>query len=194
MQKARAGGFRARAIFKLEEIDSKYRLIKPDTRLVDLGSAPGSWSQYAVRKVRNADQIVALDLLPMDDVPGVRFIQGDFTDYDIIEQAKQTLSGHPVDLVLSDMAPNITGIRATDQARAELIQESILYFCNEALRPGGALLTKLFEGEAAVFMRKQMKTLFAQSQAIKPDASRAESKEIFLLARGYHGPVVSVRD
>lgn len=187
VRKARAGGFRARAIFKLEQIDQKYRLIKPDTRLVDLGSAPGSWSQYAANRVRDPAQIVAVDLLSMEVVPGTQFIQGDFTDPSTVEQVIDAIPGHTVDLVLSDMAPNITGIRATDQARAEALQESILLFCQQALRPGGCLLTKLFEGEAAVFMRHQMKTLFDQSQAIKPEASRSESKEIYLLGRGYHG-------
>jgi 23S rRNA (uridine2552-2'-O)-methyltransferase len=187
VKKARAGGFRARAIFKLEQIDQKFRLIMPNTRLVDLGSAPGSWSQYAISRVQNPNQVVAVDLLPMEQISGVPFIQGDFTESKTIEQVFNALNGSMVDLVLSDMAPNITGIRATDQARAEALQESILFFCSQALKPGGTLLTKLFEGEAAVFMRHQMKTLFSQYQAIKPDASRSQSKEIFLLARGYKG-------
>lgn len=187
VQQARAAGWRARAIFKLEEIDNKYHLIKSETRLVDLGCAPGSWSQYAIAKVQHPRQIVALDLLSMESIPGINFIQGDFTDLKVIDAAKRALGDNLADLVLSDMTANITGISATDQARAELIQQSILLFCGQALRPGGVLLTKLFEGEAAMFMRNQMKTLFQQFQAIKPDASRAESKEIFLLARGYQG-------
>jgi len=187
VKKARAGGFRARAIYKLEQIDQKYRVIAPSTRLVDLGSAPGSWCQYAITKVKNPGQVVAVDLLPMEQVSGITFIQGDFTEPVVIEQVFRALNDGAVDLVLSDMAPNITGVRVTDQARAEALQESILFFCSQALKPGGTLLTKLFEGEAAVFMRHQMKTLFSQYQAIKPDASRSQSKEIFLLAKGYKG-------
>lgn len=187
VKKARASGFRARAIYKLEQIDRKFRLIGADTRVVDLGSAPGSWSQYAAGRVKGVDQVVAVDLLPMEAIPGVAFIQGDFTDNELIQRVLEHLGGQKVDLVLSDMAPNITGIRATDQARSELIQESLLVFCAQRLRPGGALLTKLFEGEAAVKMRAQLKPLFRQFQVIKPDASRSESKEIFILAKGYTG-------
>ncbi len=187
VKKARAEGFRARSAFKLEQIDQKYRLIRPTTRLVDLGSSPGSWCQYAVKRINASDHVLAVDLLSMQPVSGVRFIQGDFTDQDIVELVKQSLGAEPIDLVLSDMAPNITGIRATDQARAALLQESILEFCRIVLKPGGALLTKIFEGEAALAMRSEMKNLFSQFQAIKPDASRAESTEIYLLGRGYRG-------
>lgn len=187
MQKARAGGFRARAVFKLEQIDARYRLIRPSTRLVDLGSAPGSWAQYAVTRVASPDQVIAVDLLPMPDVPGVRFIQSDFTCQGTVEKLLDSLDGHALDLVLSDMAPNITGIRATDEARAAEIQQAVLDFCGLALRRGGSLLTKLFEGETAVLTRKQMKPLFDQVQAIKPDASRSESREIFLLGKGFRG-------
>ena len=187
VKKARKGGYRARAVFKLEQIDKKHQLIKPDTKLVDLGSAPGSWSQYAVKRVNHPAQVVAVDILPMDEVPGVQFINGDFTQEDVIQRILGALEGAQVDLVLSDMAPNITGIRATDQARAEILQRSILQLCEQALKPGGGLLTKLFEGETAIFMRLQMKTLFNRFQVVKPEASRSESKEIFLLARGYSG-------
>lgn len=186
VRKARAGGFRARAIYKLEQIDRKFRLIRADTRVVDLGSAPGSWSQYAAGRVKGEDQVVAVDLLPMEAVPGVTFVQGDFTDKEVIQGVLEHLGGQKVDLVLSDMAPNITGIRATDQARAELIYESVLAFCARGLRPGGVLLTKLFEGEAAVNMRAHLKPLFQRFQVIKPDASRSESKEIFILAQEYN--------
>ena len=185
VQKARKIGYRARAAFKLEQIDRKFGLIRPQSRIVDLGSAPGSWSQYASGRVSGEHQIVAVDRLPMQNISGVHFIQGDFTENRVIEQVMEYLEGHQIDLVLSDMAPNITGIKATDQARAELIQESILEFCARALRPGGALVTKLFEGESAIVMRSQLKSLFVDFQAFKPDASRNESKEIFLVAREY---------
>ena len=185
VRKARAGGLRARAHFKLEEIDKRYHLIRPSTRLVDLGSAPGSWTQYAADRVTNPDQIVAIDLLPMQAVKGVHFISGDFTDSGVIAQVIAVLGNHPIDLVLSDMAPNITGIRVTDEARAEAIQHAVLAFCGNALRRGGALLTKLFEGETAAMMRQQMRSQFEQVQALKPDASRAESRELYLLGRGH---------
>ena len=185
VQKARQSGYRARAAFKLEQIDRKFGLIRPDSRIVDLGSAPGSWSQYAASRVSGEHQIVAVDRLPMQDISGVQFIQGDFTENTVIEQVLAYLEGDRIDLVLSDMAPNISGIRATDQARAESIQESILNFCAEALRPGGALVTKMFEGESAVAMRSHLKSLFAHFQAFKPEASRSESREIFLVAREY---------
>ena len=168
-----------------KQIDQKVRLIKTTSRLIDLGAAPGSWSQYAAKKVGPQGQILAVDLLPMEQVPGVQFIQGDFTDPEVIDEIRDATGGEPLNLVLSDMAPNITGIRATDQARIEVLQEAILGFWSDALTPGGLLLTKLFEGEAAVEMRKRAKTLFKDIQVMKPDASRSESKEVFLLASGY---------
>ncbi len=187
VRKARADGLRARAFFKLEQIDEKYRLIRPSTRLVDLGSAPGSWSQYAARKVADPGQVVAVDLLPMDSVPGVTFLQGDFTDQAVLEQVLTALDDTPLDLVLSDMAPNISGVRATDEARAEVLQDAVLGFCFRALRRGGVLLTKLFEGETATRMRRHMGEAFDHVQAIKPAASRARSREIYLLGRGFRG-------
>ncbi|MBX2867710.1 MAG: RlmE family RNA methyltransferase [Acidiferrobacterales bacterium] len=187
VKKARASGFRARAAFKLEQIDNKVGLIKPASRIADLGAAPGSWSQYAVKKLNQPGQIVAVDLLPMREIPGVQFIQGDFTDPEIILQVLGVLEGRLLNLVLSDMAPNITGIKSTDQARIESLQESVLAFCGAAMEQGGNLLTKLFEGESAVKMRQLTKPLFNQIQVMKPDASRSESKEIFLLCTGYLG-------
>lgn len=187
VRKARSEGLRARAYFKLEEVDRKYRLIRPGTRLVELGSAPGSWTQYAAGRVSSPQQVVAVDLLPMEPVEGVGFIQGDFTDPALTEAVRQRLEGAPVDLVLSDMAPNITGIRATDEARSEAIHEAVFTFCKTALRPGGSLLTKVFEGDAAVMARKVMKRDFEQLVVIKPDASRSRSRETYLLGRFYRG-------
>lgn len=185
VRKARDQGYRARAAYKLEQIDRKFRLIKPTTRLIDLGSAPGSWAQYALSKVQDPQQIVAIDLLPMTSIQGVHFIEGDFTDPAVADRVYTALGGHRLDLVLSDMAPNITGIRATDDARAEALQEAVLLFCERALGRGGSLLTKLFEGATANWMRQQLSSRFDSMQVIKPEASRAESREIFILARGY---------
>ncbi len=190
VRKARAGGARARSFFKLEQIDRKYRLIRPSTRVVDLGSAPGSWTQYVAERVSFPAQVVAVDRLDMVPVPGVHFVQGDFTDPGVSDDVLAWIGDSPVDLVLSDMAPNITGIRATDEARAEEIQEAVMEFCDRALRPGGTLLTKLFEDGTATGIRREMGLRFDRTFTVKPDASRAESREFYLLGKGFLGGTV----
>ncbi len=185
VRQARRQGLRARSVFKLEQIDRKHRLIKPNAKIVDLGSAPGSWSQYAASKVIGGDQIIAVDLLPMKEIAKVRFIQGDFSDMATQQRVFDGCKERKIDLVLSDMAPNITGIEITDQANATQLQDAILTFCLKALNLRGNLLTKLFEGESMGCIRKKMLTHFDQIQLIKPEASRAESKEVYLLARGF---------
>ena len=188
VKQARSQGLRARSVFKLQQIDQKYRLIKPYSKIVDLGAAPGSWSQYAASKVIGSDQcnqIVAVDLLPMKEIAKVWFVQGDFTDVEIHRQVCGYFKTGKIDLVLSDMAPNITGIGITDQANAAQLQDTILTFCLTALNLHGHLLTKLFEGESVGCVRKKMTKYFEQIQMIKPEASRAESKEVYLLARGF---------
>ena len=185
VRKARQDGLRARAAFKLSEIDEKYQLIKKGFTVVDLGAAPGSWSHYVATKLRGSGQIIALDLLDMDPISGVDFIQGDFTQSEVIEKLRVSLGESKIDLVLSDMAPNITGITVKDQAGCELIFESLMTFCNQALRQGGDMLFKMFEGESANIARKTLKTEFEQFHVVKPEASRARSKEVFFLAKGY---------
>ena len=185
VRQAQSQGLRARSVFKLEQIDQKYRLIKPISKIVDLGSAPGSWSQYAASKVVGSDQIVGVDLLPMKEITRVRFIQGDFCDPDNHRRIFDCFKEGKIDLVLSDMAPNITGIRITDQANAAQLQDAILAFCLKALKARGNLLTKLFEGESVGFVRKRFIDHFDRVQMVKPDASRAESREVYLLARGF---------
>ncbi len=187
VQAARRGGFRARSVFKLKQIDRKYRLIKPDSLILDLGAAPGSWCQYAVRQIGAAGRIVAVDLLAMEAVEKVNFIHGDFTNDKVVEEILAAFDGRPPDLVLSDMAPNISGISSTDQAHMETLQQAVLEFCRYRMRPGGALLTKLFAGESESIIRKQLGDCFARTHAIKPDASRPQSREIYLLARGCKG-------
>ena len=182
VQKARKSGYRARAAYKLEEIDKKYRLLKPGQKVIDLGAAPGSWSQYAVKKVGSSGLLIMVDLLPFDAIEGAHLIQGDFTDTATLETIKSLSKGSLFDLVLSDMAPNITGIALQDQARYERLLESVLAFCETALRPGGNLLTKFFEGQSAQHIRERMKSQFSQLKTIKPDASRSQSKELYLLA------------
>lgn len=187
VRKARVDGVRGRAFYKLSQVDREHRLVRPSSRVVDLGSAPGSWTQYVVGRVASPAQVLAVDLLPMTPVPGVRFIQGDFTERDVSDDVLLRLGGSPVDLVLSDMAPNITGIRATDEARMEEIQEAVLDFCDHALRPGGDMLTKLFEGGSATGVRKGMRARFDRTYTIKPSASRSASREFYLLGRGFLG-------
>ena len=185
VQQARASGYRARAVYKLKQINDKFKLITPGSLVVDLGAAPGSWSQYVSTIVEGEDQIVSVDLLPMEPVKKVTFIKGDFTDEVVVEQIRAILNNRELDLVLSDMAPNISGIRATDQARAQELQDMMLTFCERSLKRGGSLVTKLFEGEAVSATRKKLDLQFSRVQMVKPDASRSESKEIFVLARGY---------
>jgi 23S rRNA (uridine2552-2'-O)-methyltransferase len=182
VQKARKSGYRARAAYKLEEIDQKFRLIKPGQTVIDLGAAPGSWSQYAVKKLKGNGQLIMLDLLPFDEIDGAQLIRGDFTELEALDKIKSLTEGRLFDLVLSDMAPNITGIALQDQARYERLLESVLSFCETALRPGGVLLTKFFEGESAQLIRTRLKAQFNQLKTIKPDASRSHSKELYLLA------------
>jgi 23S rRNA (uridine2552-2'-O)-methyltransferase len=185
VEQAVRGGWRARAVFKLEQIQSKERLLKPGSVCVDLGSAPGSWSQLAVRLVGSTGRVVAIDLLPMDAIAGVDFLQGDFTDADTVTKLKEMLGGAEVDLVMSDMAPNITGNRAIDQPRSLLLLEEALLFATEVLKPGGDLLVKAFQGEGIDSFTRDLKRHFATVKTIKPKASRPESREIYLLARTY---------
>src|SRR5690606_28845787 len=147
VRQAQAGGWRSRAVFKLEELDRKERLLAPGRVVVDLGAAPGAWSQYAVGRVGPRGRVVAVDLLEMMPLPQVSFIQGDFRDEATLEAIRQALAGAPVDLVLSDMAPNMSGMRAVDQPRSMYLAELALALAEEVLKPGGALVVKLFQGE-----------------------------------------------
>ncbi len=184
VQRARAGGLRSRAAFKLSEIDDKDHLLRPGMTVVDLGSAPGSWSQVAARRIAPGGRLVALDLLPMDAIHAVHFIQGDFREEEILRQLVQSLDGRQVDLVLSDMAPNMSGIASVDQARVMLLAELTLEFCREHLKPGGGLLVKVFQGEGFMELRKAMQEMFTKLHLRKPAASRDRSAEIYLLAQG----------
>lgn len=187
VRRARQAGFRARAVFKLEYIDRKYRLLKPASVVVDLGAAPGSWSQYAAARISGGGRVIAVDRLAMRAIEKVNFIRGDFTNESVVAQIAAALEGRLADLVLSDMIPDISGISARDQARAETLQHAVLEFCRGALKPGGQLLTKLFAGEAAQAIRGRLDDRFEQVRTIKPDASRSQSREIYCLARGYAG-------
>lgn len=184
VQRARAEGWRSRAAFKLTEVDDKDKLLKPGMTVVDLGSAPGSWSQVAARRVAPGGRLIALDLLPMDALHGVQFIQGDFRDDEVLQALAKALDGRQVDLVLSDMAPNMSGIAVVDQARVMLLAELTLEFCGQHLKPGGDMLVKVFQGDGFMELRKALQKQFRTLQMRKPAASRNRSAEIYLLARG----------
>lgn len=181
VRKARERGYRARAAFKLLELDAKDRFLKPGLRVVDLGAAPGSWSQVAIERVGEGGRVVALDVLPMDELPGVEFIQGDFREDEVLAEL-ETLVGRRVDLVLSDMAPNISGIAASDQARSMDLAELALEFAREWLEPRGVFVVKLFQGEGFDRFVADARQAFGNVRLRKPDASRKESREVYLVA------------
>jgi 23S rRNA (uridine2552-2'-O)-methyltransferase len=183
VQRARADGLRSRAAFKLSEIDDKDHLLKPGMTVVDLGSAPGSWSQVAARRVAPGGRLFALDMLPMDALHGVDFLQGDFQEPSVLAAFEARLEGRPVDLVLSDMAPNMSGIPLADQARVMYLAELTLEFCERHLKPGGALLVKVFQGSGFMELRSELTKIFTTLHVRKPAASRDRSAEIYLLAR-----------
>jgi len=183
VQRARVEGWRSRAAFKLTEIDDKDKLLKPGMTVVDLGSAPGSWSQIAAKRVAPGGRLIALDLLPMEPVHGVLFIQGDFRDDAALQALADALDGRQVDLVLSDMAPNMSGIGMVDQTRVMLLAELTLEFCARHLKPGGDMLTKVFQGDGFMELRRALQQQFQTLHMRKPAASRNRSAEIYLLAR-----------
>ena len=186
VQKARRLGFRSRARFKLEEIDQKDHLLVPGQIVVDLGAAPGGWAEYAVEKVGRKGLVVGLDILPMEPVPGVVFLQADFTE-DAALKALEAVPGMGpgIDLVLSDMAPNISGIDVSDQAKAMYLAELALDFAKKRLKSGGIFLAKVFQGTGFDEFLADLRTNFTTVVSRKPKASRARSREMYLLAKGY---------
>lgn len=182
VKRAHAEGWRSRAVFKLEEIDGRDRLIRDGMTVVDLGAAPGGWSQYAARQ---GARVVALDLLAMEPLDGVTFIQGDFREDATLQALRDELAGARVGLVMSDMAPNISGMKAVDQPRAMHLAELALELAGEVLKPGGDFLVKTFQGEGFEALLQDMRTRFETVKSRKPGASRARSNEVYLLARGY---------
>jgi 23S rRNA (uridine2552-2'-O)-methyltransferase len=183
VQRAAREHWRSRAVFKLKQIQAKERILKPGMRCIDLGASPGGWSQYAAQVVGPAGRVWAVDLVPMEPVAGVTFIEGDFTASETLAALTVALEGVPVDLVLSDMAPNISGNRAVDQSRASQLAEEALELCSEVLRPGGSLLVKLFQGEGFEAVVDAARVRFSKVRLLKPKASRPESREMYLLAR-----------
>jgi 23S rRNA (uridine2552-2'-O)-methyltransferase len=183
VQRAKKEGWRSRAVFKLSEIDEKDHLLKPGMTVVDLGAMPGSWCQYAVKRIQPGGRIVALDLLEMEPMTGVEFIQGDFRDETLLRRLEETLGGRPVDLVLSDMAPNMSGVAVADNARVMHLAELTLDFARSHLKPGGDMLVKVFQGAGFMELREAVKAVFSTLQVRKPAASRDRSAETYLLAR-----------
>ena len=187
VQRAKAEGYRSRAAFKLMEIDERDRLLKPGAVVVDLGAAPGSWCQAVVKKVGPKGRVFALDLLEMEPVAGVDFLQGDFTEDAVLSALEERLDGQPVDVVLSDMAPNMSGIELVDQARCIHLAELALDFCEHHLKPGGAFVVKVFQGQGFMEFRQAAQTRFKSFQTRKPKASRDRSAEVYLLGTGFLG-------
>ncbi|MBS0602102.1 MAG: 23S rRNA (uridine(2552)-2'-O)-methyltransferase RlmE [Proteobacteria bacterium] len=185
VRRAQAEGWRSRAVYKLQEINERDRLLKPGTTLVDLGAAPGGWSQYAARSLGERGRVLALDILPMDALAGVDFIQGDFREETVFAQLLATLAGTPVDLVISDMAPNTSGLKAVDQPKQMYLVELALDFARQTLRPGGDFLVKVFQGEGFDALLKDLRADFGSVATRKPKASRARSAELYLLARNF---------
>ena len=185
VQQARRDGWRSRAVYKLEQIDLKERLLKPGIVCVDLGSAPGSWSQYVTRKLGGKARIVAVDLLPMDALPEVEFIQGDFTDAVTLDRICDLIGDSRADLVMSDVAPNISGNRAVDQPRSMYLAELAMDVCQQILRPGGSFVCKLFQGEGIDAYITAARGAFKRVKVFKPKASRPASREVYLVARNY---------
>jgi len=180
---AQQKGLRSRSAFKLLELNEKYDLIKPGMIVVDLGAAPGGWCQLALSLVGPRGKVIGLDILPVEPLPDVHIIEGDFTEDEALRELEAVLEGQRVDLVLSDMAPNMSGVAATDQAKAMYLAELALDFVRNHLKPGGNFVVKLFHGEGFDEFVKEARSLFQTVQARKPKASRPRSREVYLLAR-----------
>ena len=182
VQRAQAAGWRSRAVFKLEEIDQRERLLKPGAVCLDLGAAPGAWSQYARRRLGPKGRVVATDLLPMEPLSGVEFVQGDFREEEVFGQILGLLPEHGVDVVLSDMAPAMSGVDVTDQARSMHLSELALDMASRVLKRGGDALIKVFQGAGFEDLVRTARSEFARVRLVKPQASRARSPEMYLLA------------
>ncbi len=189
VQQAKRDGLRSRAAYKLDELCDRDKLIAPGMTVVDLGSAPGGWSQIAVQRVGAKGRVIAVDVLEMTPLPGVTFIRGDFREPETLAALERELGGSQVDLVVSDMSPNISGIGVSDQARAAHLAELALEFAVQWLKPGGNLLVKAFQGSGYGELRTALKGHFRELLTRKPEASRGSSSEIYLLGKGLRQPL-----
>ena len=185
VQRARQQGYRSRAVFKLREIDERHHLLKKGTIVVDLGAAPGGWSQIAVEKVGSNGHVIALDILPMKSLSGVEIIQGDFCKPEVYDNLLKTLGTDKAGVVISDMAPNISGMKSVDQPRAMYLAELALDLARRVLAPGGDFLCKVFQGSGFDQFITETRRSFGKVAIIKPEASRSRSREVYVLARNY---------
>ncbi len=185
VKQARSADFRSRAVFKLKEIDQRDRIFHPGQVVVDLGAAPGSWSQYASQRIGLRGMVLAVDILEMEPIANVLFIKGDFSEPEIFEQCIGNLPDHAADLVISDMAPNLSGIRSTDQARSMYLAELVYDFSCRILKVEGTMLVKMFQGQGADEYTRSLRKRFRRVVVRKPGASRDKSREFYILAQGY---------
>ena len=190
VRRAVASGYRSRAAYKLIEIDDQDRLLHPGQTVVDLGAAPGSWSQVIAERVRPGGRVIALDLLPLDPITGVKIIEGDFREQTVLASLEQALNGKKTDLVVSDMAPNLSGVAPSDQARALHLCELALEFALARLKPRGAFLVKVFQGAGYPQFLAEMRRCFGSVASRKPKASRGRSTEMYLIGKGLKSGVL----
>ena len=184
VKRARAEGYRSRAVYKLLEIKEKYGILQSGQCVVDLGAAPGGWSQAALRAVGDKGRVIALDILAMEEIPGVTFIQGDFTEDQPFQRLLDEIADQPVDLVISDMAPNMSGMKQVDQPASAYLVELAIDLADQVLRPGGSLVCKCFEGEGINPIREAFRSRFSKVINFKPKASRSRSREVFVIGQG----------
>ena len=184
---AQKEGYRSRSAFKLIELNEKDRLFRPGQRVMDLGSAPGGWSQVAAKAVGAKGRVLATDILPMDPIPNVDFIQGDFTSDSVLAQIHEWLKGEKFDLIVSDIAPNLSGIDSADQARSMYFLDLALDTVRTALKPGAAFVAKMFQGQGSDEYVKELRNSFGKVSIRKPKASRPESREVYIVAREFKG-------
>ncbi|MDO7086389.1 23S rRNA (uridine(2552)-2'-O)-methyltransferase RlmE [Pseudocolwellia sp. AS88] len=185
VKKAQKLGLRSRAVFKIEEINNKDKLIKPGMKVVDLGAAPGGWSEYAVKAVGESGQVVACDILSMDPIVGVDFLQGDFREEAVLDALLTRIGGKNIDVVMSDMAANMTGNETADSARSMYLVELALDMCHQVLKTNGAFVVKVFQGDGFDNFVKEARKVFKTVRTRKPDSSRARSREVYLVATGF---------
>lgn len=187
VKKAQQEGYRSRATYKLLEIQQKDFILKKGMRIVDLGAAPGGWSEAALKYIGPSGKILALDRLPFKPIAGVEFIEGDFTELEVLEKVMSALEGHPVDVVMSDMAPNVTGLASVDIPKMMYLAELALDFSKKTLVSGGTLLVKVFQGAGFQEYTRELRRYFREVKVRKPKSSRDDSKEVYLLAKGFLG-------
>ncbi len=185
VQKAQKQGLRSRAVFKIEEIQQRDKILRQGMTVVDLGAAPGGWSQYVVDTLQGNCQVIACDILPMDPIAGVDFLEGDFREEAVLGALTDRIGGKNVDVVLSDMAPNMSGNDAVDQPRSMYLVELALDMCHQVLKPDGTFVVKVFQGQGFEEFLKAMRAAFKVVRTRKPDSSRSRSREVYLVATGY---------